>query len=382
MASAMERGGVAGAASSLAPLVTGAATDAEAARALSDDVVAALREAGLFRMLAPSAIGGGEVEPGEAYRAIEAISGAHGSAGWCVAVGATAGLIAAFLDESAAAEIAGSPEAISCGVFAPKGRAVESGGELTVYGRWPLASGVEHANWVGLGCLVESQEGPPAYRYAIVPRGEVEVIDTWRALGLRATSSHDVAVEGAVVSLGRTTSLFTDRPRFDGPLYRFPVFGVLALSIAAVCTGIARTALDSMLGLAGEKTPAGSRKKLAERPTTQAAIGEAEASLRAARSLVDEAIGLAWEQASERDEVDVERRLGLRLAATNAARAGAAVTTTVHELAGVSGVYESSPLERAFRDVNVARRHLVVAPGTDELAGRLLLGLDTDTTQL
>jgi hypothetical protein len=48
----------------------------------------------------------------------------------------------------------------------------------------------------------------------------------------------------------------------------------------------------------------------------------------------------------------------------------------------VSGVYEGSPLERAMRDITVATRHMLVAPATNELTGRLLLGVQTDTTQL
>ena len=366
----------------VAPLAAEHAAESERSRTLAPEVVAALRDGGLFRMLVPAAIGGGEVHPDEAYRAISELAAGDGSAAWVTAVASTAGLIAAFLDEEVAAQIAGTPEALSCGVFAPKGKARIEGDELVFSGRWPLASGVDHADWIGLGCLVAQGEGPPAYRYAILPSAEVEVIDTWRALGLRATASHDVAVEDARVPMERTTALFTDAPRFDGPLYRFPVFGILALAIAAVCSGIARSALDALVALATEKTPAGSSRKLAERATVQARIAESEAALRAARALGAEAIAAAWAQAEERDEVDLDHRLGLRLAATNAARTATAVTEAAHDLAGVSGVYEGSPLERAFRDVHVARQHMVVAPATYELGGRLLLGLETDTTQL
>jgi hypothetical protein len=45
-------------------------------------------------------------------------------------------------------------------------------------------------------------------------------------------------------------------------------------------------------------------------------------------------------------------------------------------------VYATSPLQRCFRDVHVATQHTMVAPPTYELAGRILLGLDADTTML
>ena len=50
--------------------------------------------------------------------------------------------------------------------------------------------------------------------------------------------------------------------------------------------------------------------------------------------------------------------------------------------AGGTAVYESSPLQRVLRDVNVASQHAMVAPRTYELIGRLALGQSTDIAQL
>jgi alkylation response protein AidB-like acyl-CoA dehydrogenase len=73
----------------------------------------------------------------------------------------------------------------------------------------------------------------------------------------------------------------------------------------------------------------------------------------------------------------------LRLAATHAAVTGAEVTSAAYRLGGGSSVYESmSPLPRRFRDAHTATQHMLVAPATNELAGRLMLGLPTDTSQL
>ena len=51
-------------------------------------------------------------------------------------------------------------------------------------------------------------------------------------------------------------------------------------------------------------------------------------------------------------------------------------------LAGGSALYESGALQRRFRDVHAATQHMLVAPGTWELAGRVRLGVDTDLSQL
>ena len=87
----------------------------------------------------------------------------------------------------------------------------------------------------------------------------------------------------ALVPLARTASLF-DGPRVDTPLYRFPVFGLLAIAIAAVATGVAREALDHFIVEAGRAVPQASTKPLASKPTVQEAVARAEARLQSARA--------------------------------------------------------------------------------------------------
>ena len=367
----------------LAPLIREHAAAGEAARRLDPAVVAALRDAGLFRICVPAALGGAELDPASMFAAIEAVAEADGAAGWCVAVSATAGLLAAYLEEPAAREIAGGSESVSCGVFAPMGKAAAADDGLKISGRWKLASGVDHADWVGLGCIRDdSTAAPGEYVYAILPRADVEVVDTWHSLGLRGTGSQDARVDGAVVPLERTAAIFSAGPRSDAALYRVTIYGIFALSIAAVCGGIARAAQDAILDLAGAKVPAGARRKLAERETTQAQLAASEGALRAARAGVESACAAAWSEAEAGQVVGMESRVGLRLAATQMARTAHDVVQAAHELAGASSIYEGSPLERLVRDINVATQHMVIAPATWTLSGRLMLGLETDATQL
>jgi len=127
---------------------------------------------------------------------------------------------------------------------------------------------------------------------------------------------------------------------------------------------------------------AGSSRVLAERPATQAAVGEAEAALRAARALYYEAIEETWAAAQREGPVEEPLRLGLRLAATHAVRTSAEVARSMYDLGGGTAIYEDSPLQRRFRDAHAATAHFQVNPATWELTGRVLLGLPTKTAQL
>ena len=90
-----------------------------------------MRRADLFRLCVPREIGGAEATPRTLVESVEALARADASAGWCLAVTATSGMLAGYLDEDAAREIYGTAGTAVGGVFAPRGRAVAEDGRWT-----------------------------------------------------------------------------------------------------------------------------------------------------------------------------------------------------------------------------------------------------------
>jgi len=333
----------------------------------------------------PTSLGGLEASPGTTLSAAESIARGDASAGWCVSIAATSSLLSAYLPAESAAEIFGDPHTVAAGVWAPRGRAAIVDGGVRVSGRWSFCSGISHSEWLFAGCVLDDAQadaGGPILRVAALPTAELQILDTWHTSGLRGTGSHDAVADDLFVPDHRVFSLVDSGPRIDAPLYRFPVFGFFALSIGAAALGNARGAIDDLIELAAGKTAQGSSRVLAERPATQAAVGEAEAALRAARALYYEAIEEAWAAAQREGPVEEPLRLGLRLAATHAVRTSADVARSMYDLGGGTAIYEDSPLQRRFRDAHAATAHFQVNPAIWELTGRVLLGLPTKTAQL
>ena len=373
----------------LAPEIRASISEIERLRTLPPALADTLARAGLFRMLLPSRLGGLESAPLDALAAMAAIGAADASAGWCVMIGATAGLSAAWLAPEVAATIHATPETVTGGVFAPMGRAVVEGDAFRVDGRWTWFSGHAHCRWLAGGCTVIEHgqprllpDGRPETRMVFFPIEVATRLDGWHVAGLAGTGSGEVAVAGLRVPQSHSFSLATEPPREHGPLYRLPPFGLLAQGIAAVMLGNARAAIDDLIELAGAKRPQGSRRTLAERPAAQAELARAEASLRSAQAYCTDAVGEAWRQACAGDPPGLAERAQLRLSATWATRAAADVTRGMYDLGGGSAVFLSSPLQRRFRDAHVGTQHAMVAPSTLELAGRVLMGLPTDATLL
>ena len=365
----------------LASLAHEQAADNEHARALSDELVGGLRSSGLLRAGAPAELGAAQAPPAVTLSCAEEIARGDASAGWCVSIAATASLLGAYLPQEGAREVLGGEHDVAAGVWAPRGRAVPEDGGLRVSGRWAFCSGISHSNWLMAGCVLEGTDGEPQLRVVALPTAELEILDTWHTSGLRATGSHDAVADDLLVPARRVLSILAAEPRVQEQLYRFPLFGYFALSIAAAALGNARGALDELVELAAGKVGLGSSRTLAERPATQAAVAAAEACLRAARGLFYEAIEEAW-SAAEEGAVGESLRLGLRLAATHAVRSSAEIVRSMYDLGGGSAIYEGSPLQRRFRDAHTATAHFQVSPPTWELMGRILLGLPARTEQL
>jgi indole-3-acetate monooxygenase len=361
------------------------AATTERERALPQGLIDELCATGLMRAGVPAGLGGLEAPPATTLRAAETIARGDASAGWCVSIAATSSLLSAYLPEQGAAEIFSDPRMVAAGVWAPRGKAVPVDGGVRVSGRWQFCSGISHSQWLFAGCVLDdpqASDNGPVLRVVALPTAELEILDTWHTSGLRGTSSHDAVANDLLVPSHHILSLVDSGPRVNTPLYRFPVFGFFALSIAAAALGNARGAIEDLTELATAKTAQGSSRTLAERPATQAAVGEAEAALRAARSLYYEAIEEAWAAAQLQAPVAESLRLGLRLAATHAVRSAADVARSMYDLGGGSAIYDDCPLQRRFRDAHAATAHFQVNPAIWELTGRVLLGVPTRTEQL
>ncbi|HWE14012.1 MAG TPA: acyl-CoA dehydrogenase family protein [Solirubrobacteraceae bacterium] len=362
------------------------AAETERGRRLPGELVAALRDSGLLRGGAPIEVEGLELAPGIALRCAEEVARGDASAGWCVSIAITSSLLAAYLPPGPREELFGGGQGLAAGVWAPRGKAQAVDGGVVVSGRWAFCSGITHADLMFGGCLVDAAAGQPGERpvHAVVAieKGDLEILDTWHTLGLRGTGSHDAVANEVFVPAARMFSLF-DGPRLDRPLYRFPIFGYFALSIAAAALGNARGAIDELVDLARGKVGLGSSRTLAERASTQAAVASADASLKAAQALYYQAIDVAWKAAGEGAEpVGVAIRNDLRLAATQAVRTSADVAWAMYDLAGGTAIYDDSPLQRRFRDAHTATAHFQVNEASRELPGRILLDLPADASLL
>jgi alkylation response protein AidB-like acyl-CoA dehydrogenase len=376
---------VVAAAQRLIPQVRAAREEGERQRRVPAAMAEALATAGLLQMYLPRSMGGPELPPLTVYRAIEEISRADGSIGWCAMIATAVSSSMGLLEAEVGREMAGTPADIRlAGSIRPQGRARRVDGGYRIGGRWDFASGVTHARWLMCPCVLWDGDRPlcapagaPIARIFWVPIEDATILDTWHVLGLRGSGSHDFTLADVFVPESRSVSI-TERPRENGLLYHPRLhLSWIWTATAGNALGIARGALDAFAELASRPTTM-STTLLRERPLVQTRVAEAEAIIGAARAYLLTAIADLWARASRGgDELDAAVARA-RLAITHAMHEAVRSVDLVFHAAGTNAVYVGNQLERRFRDIHVAVQHASGLPTHLQAAGKALLGLRPD----
>jgi indole-3-acetate monooxygenase len=298
------------------------------------------------------------------------------SVAWCVMIGATSSVYSAYLPTDLATSVYGDRSTITGGVFAPMGTATLEGDHYVVNGHWRWASGSQNCTWLSGGCVVV-ENGTATQRAMIFSAKDAELMDTWHTMGLRGTGSGDMKVTNLQVPREFSVSLMTDKPHAKGPTYAFPVFGLLAMGIAAVACGNALAAMTEFKENSASIKTGGAKKSLSERATVQVEFAQITAELRAARAYMFEELNQAWNSAQTLGKISLDQRAGLRLAATHLTRVAASACRRIHDLTGGIAVFSGHKLERRLRDAQTITAHMMIAPPTYELTGKILLGMSS-----
>ena len=237
----------------LAPLIMGEAEEIERTRRLTQPVVSALIENGLYRVLLPQSVGGAEAPPEIFMQMLEEVAKADASTAWCLGQCTVCAMTAAYLDPDAAREIFGEQNGIlAWGAIAHQVQVVPGGYRATA--RWDFASGSRQASWLGAHVrIVEADgtprlkpNGAPEVRTILFPVSSATMYDVWDVIGLNGTGTDSYSVDNLFIP--EKFAALRDDPtalREKGPLYRLTTYTMFGLGFAAVSLGVARATLDA-----------------------------------------------------------------------------------------------------------------------------------------
>jgi alkylation response protein AidB-like acyl-CoA dehydrogenase len=368
----------------LAPDIICRSAEIEAGRRIPLDIVASLKSIGIFRMFVPRSHGGLELDLPAGLEIIRALGRIDGSVGWTAMIGSGASTFASLLPRETYDRVyRHSPDVIIAGSAQPAGTAEKTAGGWRVNGRWPFASGCQHADWIlGLAIMTESgmplpgpagQVGPPLIRGFLLPAHEWQIEDTWHVVGLKGTGSHHVALSDTFVPAENFFDLASGVPCLPGPLYR-GVSQFIPLLHGTIAVSIAEGALEDIVNLAKTgRQQLRATKPMQDSEIFQGELGHIFADLRAAQAFLQVQVASHWRRAvagTLKDETLLAQ--GTQTAiwlATTCVR----VADACFALGAGSALYENSPLQRRMLDLHVAAQHGAVQRRHYVGGGKLLL---------
>jgi alkylation response protein AidB-like acyl-CoA dehydrogenase len=207
------------------------------------------------------------------------------------------------------------------------------------------------------------QDGSETVARFVVPVcPQIEVVETWDALGMRTTGSHDIVLTGVRVPAANILERAGQSTGGGGNAW-------FMLLLSAVYVGVGLAAQQAAARYAQERTPTALGRPIATLEHVQRHLGQAELLLTQARLLLYHTAGL-WADHPEQRNALFSTVIAAKVTATN--NAVAAVDHAMRAAGGAS-LTRALPLERHYRDVRAGLSH----PVTDDEAflqfGRLVL---------
>lgn len=371
----------------LGELIREQAAKGDRKRRVPEPVIAALNEAGAFKLATPRRYGGYETSMKTMLDVASAVGEYDGSTAWLVSLISACNWIAGLFPIQAQDEIWGeNPDARVCGVFAPTSKSVKVDGGFLVTGKWYYTSGAWHAEWGAMGMPIVDENGQQTdYGFGLIPMSDMTQEDTWFTVGMRATGSICVAADNVFVPAHRIVSGteanegHNRNENIDNePLYRSAFQPLLILVLIAPQLGLSRAALEFV------KEQAATKRVHATVYEPQAGSVAIQLRLARAKMRVDTARLHAYRAAEDVDRAanegrypDFETRARIQAdcgwVAENA-REAIDMLITAH---GAGSFAERNPLGRIWRDSNTAGRHAFITPDVRyEIYGKAMLGIE------
>jgi 3-hydroxy-9,10-secoandrosta-1,3,5(10)-triene-9,17-dione monooxygenase len=371
-------------ATALVPLLRAKAAETERARRIPDDVLAAVEQAGLFRMRAPKRFGGYEADLRTYTDVVTELGRGCGSTGWISFISiATAWIAAQFSDQAQRDVFEGNPDARTIGVLAMSQPAQPIDGGYLVSGRWPYASNCLHAHWAILAVPLPI-DGGIAPGIILAPMSDLRIEDTWHVVGMRGTGSNTVIAEKIFVPAHRVLPVETlakgqsPRTNKDEFIYRESFMPTAVIAVAPPILGMAQAARDLTLeriNAAGKPIAYSFYDDLRKAPSMQLALAQAS-------TLIDTAVLLMqrWSDdianaARAGEGFAFTKRAQLRMDIGYAMKCCREAVDLLLSVQGASAFAEANPIQRVWRDLEMASRHgLLSGEVPHEIFGRALVG--------
>jgi len=345
-----------------------------------------LKEEGFLRMLLPQRLGGFGLSPTDFCRVQMEIAKGDPAISWVLQIiNGTSWITSLAPDSVQDAVFADGPQPV-CGAYNPPGKARKVDGGWIINGKWPYMSGSRQATWAQQGVVLEGYDGPvvPGISMCYLPMDSMTIEDTWYVSGMQGTGSDTAIAENVFIPDGQMVLMDERAGQIDRTKRHFGAPSDLLPAVPVVrTTGIAQLigAVEAMLEIVTAESPKKPVLTTVISPRTNS--GAYMRDLGEAAAMIDTAKLILFDLTAKLDRVGAGEEFTLEEKARHRA-AGAQMIELVHGAseslmfqAGSSAFALDKPINRYWRDVSMAIRHIQNIPTIGyEIYGRNLAGAD------
>ncbi len=377
---------------SVLPAIAANAAQAEKDRQVPDENIALLKGIGMHRAFQPKPYGGMEISLPQFADCVVALAGACASTAWAFSLLCTHSHQLAMFSKQLQDEVWGDdPDATASSSIAPFGKVEEVEGGVIFNGEMGWSSGSDHAEWAIVGCRRQNDEGGQDYCFAVLPRSDYEIRDDWFAAGMKGSGTKTLLIKDVFVPNhriqkakdmmeGRSAGfgLYPDSKIFYSP-YR-PYF---ASGFSAIGLGIAERMLEAYREKTRNRVRAYTGVNVGTATPALMRLAESTHQVAAARAFLEK----TWQEHAEHGERhQYPSRETLAFWRTNQAYAVKMCIQAVDRLfeaAGGTSWFESSEMQRLFRDSHMTGAHAYTDYDVcTQILGRELMGLEPDPSMV
>lgn len=358
-------------------------------RMVAEDVVAELRDIGLFRVMQPERWGGLEMDPIVFAEIQMALAEGDFSTAWIYGVLGVHPFQLALFDDRAAQDVwSEDNDTLIASSYMPAGRGEPVEGGFRLSGHWKFSSGSDHCSWIMLGGMV----GDPSlgdYRTFLLPRADFKIEDAWHVLGLKGTGSQDIHVEGVFVPAYRVHDM---KDAYGGTspglsvntswLYRLSFPLVFGRTVSNGCIGALQAMLDAFREY-GAKRIGTTGSATANDADAQLICAEAFVAIAEMKSTLYSNYATMFECAKRGQETPLQQRLQIKYQGAAVAERCLNIASKIFRCVGGTGMYDEYPFGRIYTDMIAARQHV---SNQSQVSGRnfgaTLLGLENSDFQI
>lgn len=364
-------------------------------RVVHPENIDALRRAGLFNLATPRRFGGYQHNLGTFVEVVAELGKGCGSTAWVTSLQNGNAFLAGLFSDRCQEDIWGvNPHAQFCGVLTnnPTVTSKRVDGGWRVSGSWGFASGCLHADWALISFpVVDEDDVVVDAGIAMMPMSNFTIEDTWHVAAMRGTGSNTLVGVDMFVPEHRVTSIIkavdgvNSNEHPEEALYRSAFAPYLCLIVVAPMLGMVAHAIEYIDHVLAKGKPIIYSYYPSARlsPGVQRSRAAAQVAYDDAWLHVRRAIAVVDEAASADVYPDLAARVRVRMDVGHTLRLLRAAMQHLLDIGGAGSFAETCPLQRDWRDLEMASRHGVLNPQiAEEAYGRHLVGINEPITPI